>query len=58
MTNYDIERIEKFMDLFELSMNDIFNMLGIGVCHLGIRAAECANYEDMNLYTSAWMIIL
>ena len=32
MTNYDIERIEKFMDKFELSMNEIFAMMGTGVC--------------------------
>lgn len=50
MTNYDIERIEKFMDKFELSMNRIFSLLGVGVCESGILACKINNKQYMDLF--------
>lgn len=40
MTDRDIERIENFMTKFDLSMNDIFCILVIGVCELGITRTD------------------
>ena len=46
MTNYDIERIEKFMDLFELSMDDIFAFIGVGVCRIAINRISLGFGDD------------
>lgn len=46
MTNYDIERIEKFMDLFELSTDDIFAFIGVGVCRMAINRTLSGSGDD------------
>lgn len=50
MTSNDIERIEKFMDTFELSMNDIFCFLGVGVCQIGVKARLEGDINMENLH--------